>query len=726
MNSDLDKPAEEAPFIDSGLLCLVLIGKFLNRAIDPEDLSHQLGKKDEQFSSQDILLAAKKVGLKAKIKNTSWHGLKKLPLPLIGRDLDGQYFIVAKFDSQESSDDQEKVLIQRPGQANPEVLNMDAFISLWSGEVLLLTSRESIAGALRKFDITWFIPAVIKYRKVLGEVILASFFLQLFALITPIFFQVVIDKVLVHKGLTTLDVMVFALIVVSIFDVLVNGARTYVMSHTTSRVDVELGAKLFRHLLSLPLSFFESRRVGDSVARVRELDTIREFLTSSSITLVIDLFFTFVFLLVMYVYSPMLTLIVALSLPLYVLVSVVITKPLRMKLEEKFSRGAENQAFLVESVTGIQTLKAMAVEPQMQRRWEDKLAAYVTSGFRANMLGNYGGQAVQLINKITTALTLFFGAKLVILGALSVGQLVAFNMMAGRVSGPVLRLAQMWQDFQQARISVDRLGDILNSPTENTFAQNRATLPDIKGHIQFDRVTFRYRPDGKEVLRQVSLEIPAGEVLGVVGASGSGKSTLTKLIQRLYVPQSGRVLVDGVDLTMINPMWLRRQVGVVLQDNLLFNRSLRENISLANPGLSMDRVIQAAKMAGAHSFILEMPEGYDTKIEEQGTNLSGGQRQRIAIARALVTNPRLLILDEATSALDAESEEIIQNNLSLIAKNRTVIIIAHRLSAIKQASRIITLDNGEIIESGSHRELMAKDGKYASLYKKQMRAATVG
>lgn len=710
--------------IDSGLVCLVILGKYLGKAIDPADLKHQMGKGSELFTTQDILNAAKLLGLKARRQEIDWQRLQKAPLPVIASDKEGQFFIVAKFDLG-SETDTAKVLIQKPGTQAPAALTQQDFELLWSGEIILLTSRESIAGALRKFDISWFIPALVKYRRLLGEVLLASFFLQLFALMTPIFFQVVIDKVLVHKGLTTLDVMVFALVVVSIFEVILGGARTYVFSHTTNRVDVELGAKLFRHMLSLPLSFFEARRVGDSVARVRELDNIREFLTSSSVTLIIDIFFTFVFLAVMYLYSPTLTLIVFLSLPLYVLISLIVTGPLRKNLQEKFARGAENQAFLVESVTGVQTLKTMAVEPQMQRRWEDKLAGYVQTSFKANMLGNIGSQTVQLINKLTTAITLYVGAKLVIGGDITVGQLVAFNMMAGRVAGPVLRLAQLWQDFQQARISVERLGDILNTPTENTFASNRTTLPSLKGRIEFENVTFRYRPDDKEVLRNVSLVVQPNEILGVVGPSGSGKSTLTKLIQRLYVPQSGRVLIDGVDLTMVNPLWLRRQVGVVLQENLLFNRSVRENIALADPAMPMDRVLEASQQAGAHEFILELPEGYDTKIDERGSNLSGGQRQRIAIARALATNPKILIFDEATSALDAESEEVVQNNLLKIAQNRTVVIIAHRLSAIKQAHRIITVDKGEITETGSHAELMKNNGRYASLYNKQMAAVSL-
>jgi subfamily B ATP-binding cassette protein HlyB/CyaB len=712
--------------VDTGLSCLVTVVKFLGQAVDPAQIKHQMGLGEDKFSTEDILRAAKQLDVKSRATQSDWTKLAELPLPAIGKNNDGSYFIIAKILGVSASDSEvPSVLIQSPIAAKPEVIPKEEFEKDFSGEVILLTTRARIAGSDRKFDVTWFIPAIVKYRRLLGEVIVASFFLQLFALVTPLFFQVVIDKVLVHKGLTTLDVMVFALVVVSIFEVIVGGLRTYVFSHTTNRVDVELGSKLFRHLLALPLSYFESRRVGDSVARVRELDTIRNFLTSSSITLLIDILFTVVFLAVMYVYSPALTLVVVISLPFYVVVSMLITPPLRARLEEKFARGAENQAFLVENITGVQTLKAMALEPHMQRKWEDKLAAYVHTSFKAGMLSNIGGQVIQLISKLTTAITLYVGATLAINGDLSIGQLVAFNMLAGRVSGPVLRLSQLWQDFQQARISLERLGDILNSPTEPSYNPNRSTLPSITGHIEFDQVTFRYKPDAPEVLRRVSLDIPPGQIIGIVGPSGSGKSTLTKLIQRLYVPESGRVLVDGVDLSLISPSWLRRQIGVVLQENILFNRSVRENIALSDPSLDMDKVIAAAKEAGAHEFILELSEGYDTRIDERGGNLSGGQRQRIAIARALITNPKILILDEATSALDAESEEIIQNNLKDIAVGRTVAIIAHRLSAIKHAHRIITVEKGEIVEDGTHGELIKANGRYANLYNKQMSAATV-
>jgi subfamily B ATP-binding cassette protein HlyB/CyaB len=471
--------------------------------------------------------------------------------------------------------------------------------------------------------------------------------------------------------------------------------------------------------MALPMAYFQARRVGDSVARVRELENIRNFLTSSALTLIIDLFFTFVFLGVMFYYSPLLTWIVFGSLPVYIAISSGVTPLFRRRLDEKFRRGAENQAFLVESVTGIETLKTMAVEPQMQRRWEEQLAGYVSASFRVLSLGNTASQVVQFVSKVVTAATLYFGAKLVIDGSLSVGELVAFNMLAGRVSAPVLRLAQIWQDFHQARLSVARLGDILNTTAEPTYLAGRARLPAIRGDIKFDHVTFRYRIDGPEILHDVSFDVPAGQTVGIVGPSGSGKSTFAKLVQRLYVPESGRVLVDGVDLAMADPAWLRRQIGIVLQENVLFNVSVRENIALADPAMPMEQIIAAARLAGAHDFILELSEGYDTVLGERGSTLSGGQRQRIAIARALVTDPRILIFDEATSALDYESERIIQQNMREIAKGRTVLVIAHRLSTVRAMDRIVTLERGRLVEDGTHDALIGTGGRYASLHRLQ-------
>lgn len=704
--------ASEAVTVDSGLACLVVLARFHGVAADPAQLAHLYQEEGRPFDVTSVLLAAKALRLKAKQVNSSVERLLKLPLPAIAIDEDGGFFVMARADEQ-------AVLIHEPKSDRPQIMSHAQLQQRWSGKLILFTSRASILGEFARFDFSWFIPAIVKYRKLLGEILLISFFLQLIGLVTPLFFQVVMDKVLVHRGLSTLAVIAIGLTFCSIFESLLSGLRTYVFSHTTSRIDVELGARLFRHLLALPLAYFQARRVGDSVARVRELENIRSFLTGNAITLVMDVFFSFIYIAVMLLYSGWLTLVVVASLPLYVLLSVLLTPLLRARLGEKFNRGAENQAFLVETISGIQTLKAMAVEPQITRQWDNQVAGYVEAGFRTTTLGTLAREGVNFVGKVVTVVTIWMGARLVISGELTVGQLIAFNMLAGRVAQPIMRIAQLWTDFQQTGISMQRLGDILNAPTEAP-STSRSPLATLEGRIELDAVTFRYRPDTPEVLRDVSLSIDPGEVIGIVGRSGSGKSTLTKLVQRLYVPERGRVLIDGIDLAMVEVSSLRRQIGVVLQENVLFNRTVRENIALADPGAPLENIVTAAKLAGAHEFILELPEAYDTLVGEQGSSLSGGQRQRVAIARALMTNPRILIFDEATSALDYESERIIQNNMRAICKGRTVIIIAHRLSAVRDAQRIVVLDDGRIVEQGSHAELLDHQaGHYARLYRLQ-------
>jgi subfamily B ATP-binding cassette protein HlyB/CyaB len=463
----------------------------------------------------------------------------------------------------------------------------------------------------------------------------------------------------------------------------------------------------------LPLAYFSARRVGDSVARVRELENIRNFLTGQAVTATIDLLFSTIFIAVMTLYSLRLTALVVVSLFAYMLVSLLLNPQFRRALEVKFSRGADNHAFLVETVSGSETVKAHALEPQFARQWDNQLAAYVSAGFRVSTISNVGQQLIQLIGRLVTLCVLFFGARLVIAGELTVGQLVAFNMMAQRVASPILRLAQLWQDFQQIGVSVARLGDILNTRTE--APPSGRALPAIKGEIDFEDLHFRYRLDGPLVLQDVNLRISPGEVIGIVGRSGSGKSTVAKLLQRLYLPERGRIRVDGIDLALADPAWLRRQIGVVLQENRLFSRTIRENIAISDPGMPLERIIQAAKLAGAHEFICELREGYDALVGEHGCGLSGGQRQRIAIARALVTDPRILIFDEATSALDYETERTLQQNMPAICRERTVIIISHRLSSIREADRILTLERGTIVEAGKHDELIQRRGLYAHL-----------
>jgi subfamily B ATP-binding cassette protein HlyB/CyaB len=697
--------AEVRP-IDTGAGALAFALQVLGLPADPAQILHQSGRP--ALEEGDILRAARGFPVKARAIRSDFDRLQKTPLPVIASCNDGSFMVIGRVGA-------DKLLVQDPRQPQPALLTADEFRARWSGRLILLTRRASLSDPTRRFGIGWFFGAVKKYRQSLGEVLVASFFIQLFALLSPLFFQVVIDKVLVHRGISTLEVLALGLGLLSVFDVLLGGLRTWLFAHTSNRIDVELGARVFRHLLALPMAYFQNRRVGDTVARIRELETIRQFLTSSALTLVLDLFFATIFLAVLFIYSPLLAMVVAGSLPLYVGISLFVTPMFRSRLDEKFKRNAENQSFLVEAVAGVETVKSMALEPVLQRRWEEQIAGYVTAAFRVVGLGAFATQSVTFVNKIVTVLILFLGAKQVINGAMTVGELVAFNMLASQLAAPVLRLAQLWQDFQQVRLSVDRLGDILNT-TPEPGQRGQASLPPIRGDIRLEHVNFRYRIDAHPVLHDITLSVPAGQVLGIVGSSGSGKSTLARLIQRMYVPESGRVMIDGIDLSLVDPAWLRRQIGVVLQENVLFNRTVRENIALADPGMSMERVMQAAALAGAHEFILGLPEGYDTMIGERGASLSGGQRQRVAIARALVTNPRILIFDEATSALDYESEAAIQANMRRICQGRTVILIAHRLSTLRNADRIIAIEQGRLVEDGSHDALLRAGGRYAQLW----------
>jgi subfamily B ATP-binding cassette protein HlyB/CyaB len=570
---------------------LVALLRFHQVAADPAQVKHAFSGSVP--SSNDMVRYLRAGGLRARAVKSSVQQVVSIPLPAIALVTGGSCVLLAKATA-------ERVLIVDPDTQQPRILPLADFVATWTGQLILATKRASLSDLGRRFDVGRFLSAIHKYRSILTEVLVASLFLQIFALLSPLFFQVVIDKVLVHRGLSTLDVIIVGLITIALFEAALGFLRTYVFAHTTNRIDVELGARLFRHLLALPLPYFQARRVGDSVARVRELENIRNFLTSSALTLVIDLVFTSVFLAVMAIYSLQLTGIVLASLPLYAGLSLAVTPLFRRRLEEKFRRSAENQAFLVEAVGSVETLKSMAVEPQMQRRWEEQLAGYVESAMKVATLGNGASQAIQSISKLVTALLLFFGARAVIAGDMTVGELVAFNMLSQRVSQPVLRLAQLWQDFHQARLSVERLGDILNTPPE-AMGATRTALPAIQGRIQFEHVRFRHRLDGPVILEDVSLDVRAGEVIGIVGPSGSGKSTLTKLLQRLYVPEIGRVLVDGVDTAVIDPAWLRRQIGVVLQENILLNATIRANIALADPGMGTERVIEAATVAGAHN-----------------------------------------------------------------------------------------------------------------------------
>ena len=700
------------PKADSGLRALCGIAAYYRIAADPVHLQRELALSGREAGVTDLMRASQTIGLKARrVSRTTEKQLVATPTPAIGRLRAGGFVVFG------GRLPDGRLRIVDPVTSIDRALTVDEFLDELEPQFLLLGRKVGGVGFDPKsFGFRWFLPSIWRYRRPLAHVLLASFFVQIFALVTPLFFQVVVDKVLSHKGYSTLFVLVIGIVIVGLFDVVLQYQRTYALSHTTNRIDVELGQRLFRHLLHLPLSYFETRAAGQTVARVRELENIRAFLTGQGLFSALDLLFTFVFIAVLFAYSWKLTLIVVAAIPFYLIVAFGLRPALQERVREKFNTGAMSQQFLVEAVVGIQTVKASAVEPIMQAQWEERLAAYVKTSFLVTLLGAFGQNGVQYISRVTTALLMLFGAKAVIDGELSIGALVAFNMIAAQVTAPVLRLSQLWQDFQQVQVSVERLGDILNAPGEPVI-QARTVLPPPRGLIEFKDVTFRYRPGSADVVKGVTLAIKPGEVVGIVGPSGSGKSTLTKLMQRLYMPQDGQILLDGADLTQVDPAWLRTNIGVVLQENLLFNRSIHDNIAFAAPAMPRAQVIAIAKLAGADEFVAKLPSGYDTMIEERGANLSGGQRQRIAIARALATNPPILIFDEATSALDYESERVIQNNMRQIVRNRTVIIIAHRLAAVRPCDRIIGMEDGRIIEAGPHDELIGRqDGLYRKLW----------
>ena len=654
---------------------------------------------------------AELMGLKAQLVNVPAKAVSRLKPPALLRWQDGLAVLYEARDRQLVLGVPESGIIRRTPQE---------FGQVWGegGQVLLLEATKETPQ--ERFGLQWFLPSVKRYSGVLSLVFVASFFVQLFQLANPLMIQVIIDKVIVQGSLPTLNILGGFLLAIAVFEALLTALRTYLFVDTTNRIDMTLGSEIIDHLLRLPLRYFEKRPVGELSSRVNELERIRQFLTGTALTVVLDSVFSVVYIAVMLLYSWQLTLASLASVPLFVGLTLFFSPVIRRQLRSKAERNAETQSHLVEVMTGIQTVKAQNIELRARWRWQERYARYVSTGFQNVITSTIASSSSNFLNKVSGLVVLWFGAALVLSGDLTLGQLIAFRIIAGYVTSPLLRLAQLWQNFQETALSLERLSDIVDTPQEAEQDRDNIPMPLVKGHVKYENITFRFKRSGPLQLNGVDLEVEPGTFVGVVGQSGAGKSTLTKLLARLYEPEGGRILVDNYDISKVELYSLRRQVGVVPQETLLFEGSVQENIALTNPDATTEEVIEAAQAAAAHEFIMGLPNGYNTRVGERGGSLSGGQRQRIAIARTVLQRPRLLILDEATSALDYSTEQQVSQNLSRVFSDRTVFFITHRLATIKYAADVILMmDAGRVVEQGTHAELMAQRGRYFYLYQQQ-------
>ena len=572
----------------------------------------------------------------------------------------------------------------------------------------------------KKLGLSWFLPQLRKYRRSLIEVLVASLVLQLLSLANPLIIQQIIDKVIAQQNLDTLYVLGLLLLLVAIFQGLLGAVRTYLFADTTNRIDIALGGEVIQHLLRLPLRYFDKRPVGELTTRIAELGTIRNFLTGTAITLLLDSVFSVIYIAVMVFYSGVLTVVSLGVIPLFLGLTIVASPLIRSQLRKQAEKNATTQSQLVEALNGVQTIKAQNAEMNMRWRWQRNYSAYIRESFRTLLIGVSAGTAGNFLNELTGLLTLWVGAFLVIKGELTIGQLIAFRIISGYVIGPLLRLATSWQQFQQVALSIERLSDVVDAKAEGDGdAKDQLPLPPVAGEVAFQGVDFRFNEGAPLVVKNVSFTVPAGSFAGIVGRSGSGKSTIMKLLPRLYEPEAGRILIDGYDIGKLELGSVRRQIGIVPQDSLLFDGSIRENITLTAPEATSEEIAHAARVACAHDFIMELPQGYGTRVGERGSSLSGGQRQRIAIARAVLQRPRLLILDEATSALDYITERQVCLNLKKEFEGSTVFFITHRLSTIRAADVILMMDQACLVEQGSHTELLELQGRYFALYNQQ-------
>ena len=584
----------------------------------------------------------------------------------------------------------------------------------------LLLMERSNSSPDQKFGPSWFWPALKRYRGVLIQVLAASFVVQLFTLANPLLIQVIIDKVISQRSLDTLQVLGIALVVVTILEGVLGSLKTFLFAETTNRIDQRLGAEVIDHLLRLPLGYFDRRPVGELGTRVAELEKIRNFLTGQALTTILDACFSVIYFAVMLIYSWLLTLIALSVLPIQIGLTFLGAPLFRRQFRAAAEENAKTQSHLVEVLTGIQTVKAQNVEMVSRLRWQGFYSQYIARTFEKTITGTALNQTSQVLQKISQLMVLWIGASMVLAGDLSLGQLIAFRIISGYVTQPLLRLSTIWQNIQELRVSFERLADVIDTPEESDEVdKSKVMLPPLEGGVRFENLSFSFRLGQPQVLKEVNLEVPAGTFVGIVGQSGSGKSTLMKLLSRLYEPGEGRILIDGYDIGKVELYSLRRQIGIVPQDPLLFSGTVSDNIALTNPDASSEEIVRAARLANAHDFIMDLPSGYSTPVGERGAALSGGQRQRVAIARTLLSNPKLLVMDEATSALDYETEGKVCDNLLGNLNDRTVFFITHRLTTIRQADMIVMLHKGAVVEVGTHDELMAQRGRYYALYRQQ-------
>lgn len=703
---------------DCGAACLVMIGRHWGKRFSVNRVRDLTNANRSGASLRALAAAAETLGFTTRPVKASLDKLAEQPLPAIAH-WEGKHYIVVHEISKK------RVIVCDPALGQRS-LTVAEFNAGWTGHALLLQPTSELENAEEATNSLWqFFDLVKPHSQVLLEVFLASLLLQVFGLITPIFTQLLLDRVIVQGSTVTLTAICLGLIIFGFFSIIMNAVRQYLLSHTANRVSVALLVGFMKHTFRLPLSYFESRYVGDIVSRIQENQKIQSFLTGETLSIILDLFSIVIYLAAMFWYNQSMTFLVLLIVPPFFILALASTNILRRMSREIFKAGAEENSYLIQSLTGIRSVRSMAIEQTVRWRWEELLNTLVKKGFKAQII-NIRLQVISgSIDTLTSTGLLWYGAWLVINHQLTIGQLIAFNMLMGNVISPFKRLSVVWNQLQEIFISVERLNDVLEAkPEEDLLTSDRKSLGKLRSNIRFDNVTFRYHPESDiNILENISFEIKPEQMIAVVGRSGSGKTTLSKLILGLYPPTDGKVLIDGHDINGISLRSLRTQIGVVDQDNFLFGGTIRENIGIAHPDASLEAITSAAHLAGADEFIQQLPMGYETQIGEGGGMLSGGQRQRLAIARALLGNPRLLIFDEATSNLDAESERIIQNNLKTILQGRTSLIIAHRLSTVRNADLILVLDRGVLVESGTHEDLIAKKGHYYYLNQQQLAQA---